>query len=263
MPLLDLQQTFWRAMRGELAPEAALPSFAGGTAAFPVDQRLLLYQQMYWGRQVAALAESFPAVEAEVGPPRFERLAIRFISLHPSESPALEWLGRAFPSFLGGLDRSEAGQALADLAELEWCRMAALLAPEMAAVRTLSPEAAGALVPSRLQMHPSLQLRSLRVGALRTWRRHQAPGSGTGADEAGTGPEGGAVPVSIWRDGATVQHHALAADEGAALERALAGAPVGEICGAFLASADPVRRAQEALGAWLADGWVGQIRAPE
>lgn len=256
MPLSDVQQTFWRAMRGELAPDAALPAFTGGTPDFSTEQRLLLYQQMYWGRQLAALAEAFPAVRAEAGAQRFERLALRYIALHPSESPELERLGRVFSTFLRDLDASPEGLALADLAELEWCRMAALLAPEVEPVRALAPAAAAALPSSSLQVHPSLQVRSLRVEALRAWRRHEAPGS---PEEPG--PGGATVQVACWRDGAAVQHRALPADEAAALELALAGAPVSEICGAFMTSTDPVQRAREVLAGWLADGWIGQIRA--
>ena len=64
------------------------------------------------------------------------------------------------------------------------------------------------------------------------------------------------VPVAVWRGGFVAQHLSLEGDEARALELALAGAPLAEVCAAFTDAPDPAQRAFSVLREWFARQWV-------
>jgi hypothetical protein len=60
----------------------------------------------------------------------------------------------------------------------------------------------------------------------------------------------------VWRSGFEVFHVAVEVDEAEALRLALAGAALGDICGAL----EHPERAVETLQGWLGEGWIGANR---
>src|SRR3954469_5768919 len=74
--LAERQKKFWEDLRGD---------------------KLRVYSDMYFARQIDALREDFPETAAR---PDFEELARQYILDHPSEDPDLGRLGRLFGTAL-------------------------------------------------------------------------------------------------------------------------------------------------------------------
>ncbi len=47
-----------------------------------------------------------------------------------------------------------------------------------------------------------------------------------------------------------------------ALERVMAGKPLGEVCEAFEDRADAVEAAFRAVGSWFTEGWIAEEKRP-
>jgi hypothetical protein len=96
---------------------------------------------------------------------------------------------------------------------------------------------------------PAVQLLRLDHDAPALWR----------AIEDGTAlppPRQAEVRVAVWRKEFEVFHAALAADEARALERAMAGDPLGAVCEPFADRDDAADAAFRAVASWFAEGWV-------
>jgi hypothetical protein len=233
-----------RAMRAALhdgAPDALLQRVAQG--GLPPEARLEVYAQMYYSRQVQALAEDFPLVRRLAGPVLFDRLAITQVKRRPSAHPSLAWLGDGFEETLRSLDLD----AEAAVARLEWARVQAfwsadatlLSAPELGALGERLAETA-------LTLHPSLRLVEVVAGVLEI--------------AAGAGPEllepGRSQQVVVWRKQEAIREVPLQPMEAEALRRAGAGQTVASICEAFVEAPDPGAAALRALVEWVNDGWL-------
>jgi len=119
-------------------------------------ERLEIYNRQYWFRVLDSFAEDFPGLRAVVGAPAFDRIAIAYISQHPSRSYTLAALGSrlapwmlANPGFLG--DRKKLSL---EMAKLEWAHIAAFEAAEHPALAT----ADGIDGSTRLKLQPYLHL---------------------------------------------------------------------------------------------------------
>jgi hypothetical protein len=215
-------------------------------------ERARIYADMYVWRQVDALRQDFGQLARVLGDGEFYALCEGYVRAHPSEHHDLGKLGRRLAEFV----RSHPGARsdLGDLAELEWARaevfFEAPAAPvTRAALAALGP---GAFVGARLKLVPALRLLRLEHDVLHLWRRL----------EGGLPPEApiaAPVAVAVWRPAFDVFHTALAPDEAVALERAMAGATLGEVCAAFEAREAPAQAAFAALASWLDEGWVAEI----
>jgi hypothetical protein len=185
-----------------------------GTAELPASERVAIYSQMYVFRQVDALREDFPQLVKKLGDQAFFQLAEKYLLAHPSEDPDLGRLGRRFAEFCP--------EELHQLAAVEWARSEVFVEADAA---SLSPEQFAACIDAehfaqaRVKIIPALRLVS------------------------GT---------AIWRKGFEVFDVELPPDEARALRLALAGEPLGEICGAL---GEP-QAAFAALQSWLAEGWI-------
>jgi hypothetical protein len=65
--------------------------------------------------------------------------------------------------------------------------------------------------------------------------------------------------VLVWRGVAGVFHSTLPPAEARALAAAREGAPLTEVCAAFLGEASPDQAASEALAGWFRDGLVAGL----
>ncbi len=86
-------------------------------------ERLEVYRHAYHLRLIECLADDYPALQAAVGEPAFDRMARAYIALYPSTSPNLNAYGRRMSEWCRVQESFEsiAPRAfLADLATLEW-----------------------------------------------------------------------------------------------------------------------------------------------
>jgi len=235
MNLAQTQRLFWDLLRGAQQP---LEGFVG-SPELPVAERIAIYARMFLDRQVEALHETFPKVAAALGEGAFHDVAAGYVLAHPSEHPDLGQLGRHFAGFL---DRAD----LSDLARLEWTRGEVF---EAASADSLSTEElarlaqdAAAFAGHRLQLIPALRLLRLRHDVGPLWE-----GTAKAAEER-------PATLVVWRAGFDVFHVEVDADEAAAVQLAIQGAALGDVCGAL---GDPAR-AVETLQGWLGEGWIAR-----
>jgi len=86
------------------------------------SERLEIYNQQYWFRILAALAEDFPGLRGIIGERKYEKLAVAYLSECPSQSFTLRNLGsrleawlRQHPEYAAGAER-----IALDMVRLEW-----------------------------------------------------------------------------------------------------------------------------------------------
>lgn len=245
MRLADLQDLFWRAARFDPMPPEVEGAFVA-RGALSARDRLKIYQDGYWYRQVDALFDCFPGLARALGHERFTRLCCRYIERHPSGDPVLERLGRCLADFL----RREGEPRLGDLAALEQARLDALLAPHSptASMQGLDLER---FAFARVSLSSAVVSLSLRRDAVSLWLDPAAP------------DDPAPCPVAAWRKLHTVQHSVLDEDEARALDLARQGASVAGLCEAFLGSDSPEQRAFRVLSSWFARRWVASVSYPE
>ncbi|MCA9643298.1 MAG: DUF692 family protein, partial [Myxococcales bacterium] len=236
-----LQQLFWRSVRYDPAPPEVDQEFLDRGAMSGRD-RMAVYRNMYWFRQVDALFDSFPRLARALGTEHFTKLITRYISAYPSEHFALEYLGRCLPQKIleeisaSSEPRTENGRSIlkaahADLASLEWAHLFAFLAADHEALDTsaIDPTRFG---DSRLAWAPCLQVVEVTQLALDAWDQLKEDGSKLPSESA-LAFDSEVVPsereqcirkVAIWRKNLFSHHVTLEADEARALESARAGA---------------------------------------
>lgn len=147
MNLEQVQQAFFEVTRQPLTPSERLrPRLPDGrsirqiakTLIKPNDrltsfERLQIYNQQYWFRIMASLAEDFPGLRRLVGERRFEKLSVAYVNDCPSESFTLRNLGahleawlRKHPQHIATVER-----AALDMVRLEWADIDAFDGPEL------------------------------------------------------------------------------------------------------------------------------------
>ncbi|MCB9587821.1 MAG: DUF692 family protein [Polyangiaceae bacterium] len=268
-----LQQLFWRSVRYDPAPPEVDQEFLDRGAMSGRD-RMAVYRNMYWFRQVDALFDSFPRLARALGTEHFTKLITRYISAYPSEHFALEYLGRCLPQKIleeisaSSEPRTENGRSIlkaahADLASLEWAHLFAFLAADHEALDTsaIDPTRFG---DSRLAWAPCLQVVEVTQLALDAWDQLKEDGSKLPSESA-LAFDSEVVPsereqcirkVAIWRKNLFSHHVTLEADEARALESARAGASLAAVCDGFQDAEDPVGRAFGVLRGWFSRGWI-------
>jgi hypothetical protein len=172
MKLLELQRTMARAVMQPLtltermqrvAPDGRPMRAYAARFIKPNDrltsfERLEIYNRQYWFRVIEAISGDFPALNAVLGPKRFDALILAYLKENPSMSWTLRDLGARLPAYLEA--HPELGgrsQRLAvDVANLEWAYVDAFDGRQLA---PLTWEELQAIEPdSRLSLQPHLQL---------------------------------------------------------------------------------------------------------
>ena len=236
MSLASLQSSFWQTLLGGPCE----PALFVERPPLSAEARTRIYADMFLFRQADALGEDFPKLAALLGHEAFVELVSRYVRAHPSEHPDLGRLGRHLASFCEG-------QA-ADLAALEWARCEVFVEADDIA---LGPEEFVATLGSPGFARQSLAL----VSALRLVRmKHDALGLWDALEEGRASPDTGSGPgrAVVWRSGYEVFHVAVDEDEAHAVELALQGATLADVCGCF----DSPELAFAALQGWLGEGWI-------
>lgn len=158
MTLALVQETFWRALRGEAVdPEGSFADIATLSAKAGLE----VYADIILNRQIESLRADFPETLAAFGEEGFGRLAHDFVRGLPSKDPDLGRLGGQFVAFVPLDSRG--------LAELEWARTEVFVEGDDT---PLSSEAlAEKLDPLRFSEARLRLIRALRlVGATAIWR---------------------------------------------------------------------------------------------
>lgn len=134
---------------------------------------------------IEALADTFPVVQALVGPEFFAGMAGVFVRQVPPSCLLVRY-GEGFPAFIERFAPARGLPYLADVARLEMARVEACHAADAA---PLASEAAGrALAAServgelRLGLHPSLRLVSSAYAIVSIWAAHQGHGELSAVD---------------------------------------------------------------------------------
>ena len=128
-------------------------------------ERLEIYNRQYWFRLIAAVSEDYPALQAIVGPERFDELILNYLKENPSTSFSLRDLGAKLPTWLDHHPEfTGAHHDLAiDVARLEWAYIEAF---DSATMSPLDETDLATLQPtSVLALQPHLQLLELRYAA--------------------------------------------------------------------------------------------------
>ena len=263
LPLRDLQTRFMRSLAAAPGPSApqdfdpALLALVEGGGALGPAGRLDVYAQMYWARLVDVLHDDFPRVAAILGADRFTALACAYLSRHPSTHPSVRWLGADFADFLVGHGPVEGLPFLADLARLEWTRLAVFDAADLAPLRVEELRAVPPSAWPRLTFHPIPALRVLHLG----WPAHEL-WAAADPTAAATAVRPAQTVLRVWRDGFDVYQTRVNTVEHVALKQLLTGAPFAAICGRLEAVLPPAGAAPEAAALflrWVEDGMLAPL----
>jgi hypothetical protein len=259
LALRDLQTSFFRSVAARPGPSAsadfdpALVRAVEGRGPLGPADRLDIYAQMYWARLHDVLREDFPRVAAILGAEPFSAAVCAYLARHASTHPSVRHVGRGFAAFIAGA--SEQGPPfLADLARLEWARLAVFDAPDAQPLRVDDLRAVAPAEWPRLTFRLVPAVRFLRSA----WPVHELWAAG----EEGGPPEGvrpASTSIRVWRDGFMVYQASMDAREQLALTRVVRGEPFASVCAALEALMSPEEAAREAaqiLLRWLEDGML-------
>lgn len=144
-------------------------------------RRFAVYRNNVIVSLVDALADTFPVTQELVGEAFFRAMARLFVYAHPPTSPCLAFYGETFPDFIGRFPPAAGVPYLADMARLEFLRLRAYHAADVAPIAT--DELAGALAEEgalpelKLAIHPSLGVVNSKAALVSLWAAHQGVGS--------------------------------------------------------------------------------------
>lgn len=126
---------------------------------------------------VSVLGDSFPVVRQLVGDDFFSAMASVFVMAQPPTSPLMHHYGHGFPGWVAGFEPAAALPYLADLARLEWLRLAAFHAADADPIdaRRLAAvlQAPERLAVAVLVLHPGLAVVQSAHPVVSLWAAHQ------------------------------------------------------------------------------------------
>jgi len=164
-----------------LDPELPCPAGLRGWNGADPARRFAVHRNNVVASLVQALADTFPVVQALVGPEFFRAMAAVFVRGHPPASPQLHRYGGELPAFIEGFAPAAGLPYLADVARLELARVAACHAADAEplssadAARVLAcGERVGEL---RLLLHPALRWLASPHPVVSLWAAHQGEGA--------------------------------------------------------------------------------------
>ncbi len=252
MKLAQVQDAMFQAVVGEGALTETAALVRGG--ALTREDRVGIYAEMYWLRMRDSLRTDYPFVLQVLGDEDFEVLVARHLQRQPSTHYSLGRLGVGFQETIRAA--SLGVPWLADLAELEWARAEAFVAPdapalEFAALGALADET---FTHSRLVVSPSLRLLEPTWDVLPVWRALEG-GSAWRELTVTTAKS----PLVVWRQGFAVFHVAVPNAEHEALSSALQGLDLPTVCEAFAEAPEPAQAAFQAIGSWASEGMLSAL----
>lgn len=172
--MADWQHHFASALT---ATDAPMPTGFVVASGQDVTARWQVYRNNVMASLIAALADTFPVTQALVGEDFFHSMARQYILAHFPRSPLLVEYGEEFADFIADFTSVAQLPYLADLARLEWLRVAvyhAANAPGLgltALYDALSDPVA--LLSATVVLHPSVRLFRSAYAVLSLWMAHQ------------------------------------------------------------------------------------------
>jgi len=161
----------------ELPCPAGLVAWNGSNPA----RRFQVYRNNVLVALVDALASNFAVTHALVGEAFFRAMAAVFARAQPPRSPVLACYGAAFPGFIASFPPAAGLPYLADVARLEYLRVQACHAADVAPVGqgALAAQLAdeGGLPALGFGLQPSLAVLPSRFAVVSLWAAHQGSGS--------------------------------------------------------------------------------------
>jgi hypothetical protein len=143
-------------------------------------RRFAVYRNNVIVSLVDALADIFAVTEELVGETFFRAMARVFAYANPPTSRVLAFYGEGFPDFIEGFPPASRVPYLADVARLEFMRVRAYHAADVAPVR--SEEIVAVLTDAdnlphlNLSIHPSLGILDSTAAVVSLWAAHQGVG---------------------------------------------------------------------------------------
>jgi hypothetical protein len=252
MKLAELERFFVEAATSGTGPRAGLEEVFVSDARLSARDRLAIYNRGYYYRLLDALSSVFQQTQRTLGNARFERLALAYLTRHPSQHPAVERVGRLFPEYLRSVGTMPS--SVSDLAALEWARLSALVAPNPHALVSAGSIDPAPFPSSRLRLVPALHWLELDAQALAAFASGELDPTPREAPTERCG-------VAVWRPQHAVVHERLQDLELEALKLAAEGASIARICACFDSGsvADDTERAFQMLSGWLSRQWLESL----
>lgn len=258
--LLDIQRAVQRSvLAGD--PRDASPVIAHARGSASAHDRLDVYIRGYVSRLTDILRNDYVGLSVLVGEAEFEALAETYIRANASREFNARWYGRGFAEFLRSVPETAQGEAIAEMASLDWAIGLCFDAPDEASV---TPHDLQAIAP---EQWPTLRFALSRcverrrfawnVGEIR-----RAIDRAEAVPALRRRPEMQAWVVS--RVDSKIFHRALPPDEAAALDTIAADGTFADVCerlSEMLAEERVVPRVAELLQAWVASRWLARVSA--
>lgn len=226
-------------------------------------ERLEIYNRQYWFRTLDSLYEDFPGLLAVLGQRAFHRLAIAYLTDHPSRSFTLRNLGSKLPGWLEAYPKyaGRSPRLALDMVCLEWAHIEAFdeasqkpLGPED--LLEVGPRLRLALQPHVRLLHLAYPVDELRLRISAADRQHSAASNAvsesrpSGARIAAGRLSPSEVFVAVHRFDDGVYYRRLAAAE----YRVLSAFAKGSTVGSALAGIDDASL-EEWFAGWAQLGW--------
>jgi hypothetical protein len=244
MNLQEQQQAFWAIVRKRGTPPNGLERLFRATNGLSALERMRIYHDAYWTRQLEILADSFEQLRARLGEERFAKLALDYLTAQPSNDPRVEAICFGVPAYIRR--STELAPELADLAAFECARLEALLAPDPLEIAASSDIELSSFANRRVQFVASLRVVELDARACLS-----LAGSNAGTRDRQT--------IAVWRKHFSVHTRALDTVERVAFDLAAAGQPMFALCeglAQILGAGELVEGAARIVSGWLARHWV-------
>ena len=209
-----------------LDPEQACPPGLITWNASDPARRFAVYRNNVIVSLVDALADTFAVTQDLVGEAFFRAMARVFAYTNPPTSRLLVFYGETFPEFIERFPPAASLPYLADVARLEFLRVRAYHAADVAPVRSEDIVAVLAdedkLPDLGLALHPSLAVLDSAVAVVSLWAVHQGVG-----DLATLVPD---VPETalVVRDGLDVEVMSIPRASGVFIKALKRGATLGD-----------------------------------
>ena len=164
-----------------LDPALPCPAHLRAWNGSDATRRFSVHRNNVVGSLVDALADTFPVVQALVGPEFFRAMAAQFVRTQPPRSPLMHRYGGELPAFIDGFAPARSLPYLADVARLEFARVQACHAAD---AQPLTADLASAVLGSgvdlaalRPVLHPALRWLRSAHPAVSLWAAHQGEGA--------------------------------------------------------------------------------------
>jgi len=231
-----------------------------GDARVDAHGRLDIYADAYRLRLLEALESDFVALQAYVGPERFDDIARAYIETHPSEHFSLRYYGQRLARFLADTAPYKNEPLLAELTTFDWALTDSFDAADspVATVTDMAQIAPNNWPQLVFVPHASVQRLNLEWNAPMLWKAADK-------EEPLPAPEKAPYPIGwvMWRQELQIYFRSLSVDEAFALDALLRGETFGAICEGLTEWIDAQNVAVHAAGLlkqWLADGLIREIR---